>query len=232
MGAAFAGATRAAITAVIILFELTGEYTIILPLMLAVVTATAVSRTLSKDTIYTLKLARRGIDIDAAHAGHGRLTTLTVAPVMELLPEPLAADTPLADTGRALWLSANGVLPVMGADHRYHGCVTARVVSEALGNTESTARTAGDLAQLPPKVTANSTLADALHALAGAEGTGLPVLDPSGRSLVGWITHRALLDVARPAPEPAASRPDPAVPSPVGGLAARPHETPEPREAS
>jgi CIC family chloride channel protein len=41
MGAAFAGATSAAITAVIILFELTGEYTIILPLMLAIVAATA-----------------------------------------------------------------------------------------------------------------------------------------------------------------------------------------------
>ena len=40
MGAVFAGAARAPITAVVILFELTGEYTIILPLMLAIVLAT------------------------------------------------------------------------------------------------------------------------------------------------------------------------------------------------
>jgi len=198
MGAAFAGATRAAITAVIILFELTGEYTIILPLMLAVVTATAVSHTLTHDTIYTRKLTRRGVHLDTVHTGHSELATRTVATVMELLPEPLAADTPLAGTGRALWLSANGVLPVIGTDQRYHGCVTARAVSEALTTPDATARTAADLAQLPPKITANSTLADALHALAGAEGTGLPVLDPTGHDLVGWITHRALLTTTPP----------------------------------
>ena len=63
MGAVFAGAARAPITAVIIMFELTGEYTIILPLMAAIVLATGVSHHLSSDTIYTLKLRRRGVDL-------------------------------------------------------------------------------------------------------------------------------------------------------------------------
>ena len=72
MGAVFAGASRAPITAVVILFELTGEYSIILPLMLAIVLATATSRLLSRDTIYTLKLRRRGIDLEGpAHGAHG-----------------------------------------------------------------------------------------------------------------------------------------------------------------
>ncbi|HEX5334034.1 MAG TPA: chloride channel protein [Cellulomonas sp.] len=43
MGAVFAGAARAPITAVIILFELIGEYTIILPMMVAIVLASAIS---------------------------------------------------------------------------------------------------------------------------------------------------------------------------------------------
>ena len=64
MGAVFAAATRAPITGVIIIFELTGDYKIILPLMLAIVIATALSNAVTKDTIYTLKLRRRGIDID------------------------------------------------------------------------------------------------------------------------------------------------------------------------
>ena len=64
MGAVFAGAARAPITAVVILFELTGEYSIILPLMLAIVLATGVSHSISHDTVYTRKLLRRGIDID------------------------------------------------------------------------------------------------------------------------------------------------------------------------
>ncbi len=42
MGAVFAGAARAPITAVLIIFELTGDYAIILPLMFAIVLATAV----------------------------------------------------------------------------------------------------------------------------------------------------------------------------------------------
>ena len=51
--------------ALIIIFELTGDYRIILPLMCAIVVATALSNAITKDTIYTLKLRRRGIDIDA-----------------------------------------------------------------------------------------------------------------------------------------------------------------------
>ncbi|WP_231123084.1 chloride channel protein [Nocardioides sambongensis] len=61
MGAVFAGAARAPITAVIILFELTGQYSIILPLMAAIVIATGVSHRLSGETIYSLKLVRRGV---------------------------------------------------------------------------------------------------------------------------------------------------------------------------
>ena len=65
MGAVFAGAARAPITAVVIMFELTGEYSIILPLMAAIVLATGISHRLSGDTIYTLKLRRRGVDLSA-----------------------------------------------------------------------------------------------------------------------------------------------------------------------
>ncbi|TWE23436.1 CIC family chloride channel protein [Prauserella muralis] len=71
MGAAFAGAARAPITAVIVLFELTGQYTVILPLMTAIVIATLAGRALSRDTIYTAKLRRRGIDLDATGAAGG-----------------------------------------------------------------------------------------------------------------------------------------------------------------
>ena len=65
MGAALGAATRAPITAVVILFELTGEYSIILPLMAAVAMAAGTGRLLSRITIYTAKLWRRGIDLDS-----------------------------------------------------------------------------------------------------------------------------------------------------------------------
>ena len=62
MAAVFAAAARAPITSVLIVFELTGDYRIILPLMCATVVATTLSSVLSRDTIYSLKLRRRGID--------------------------------------------------------------------------------------------------------------------------------------------------------------------------
>lgn len=65
MAAVFAGSARAPITAVAIMVELTGEYGLIAPFMLAVALATGVSRLLSRDTVYTLKLTRRGIDLAA-----------------------------------------------------------------------------------------------------------------------------------------------------------------------
>ncbi len=64
MGAVFAAAAHAPITAVIILFELTGDYRIILPLMLTVVVASLVAQPLLKgESIYTLKLTRRGVKL-------------------------------------------------------------------------------------------------------------------------------------------------------------------------
>ena len=63
MAAVFAGAAQAPISAILILFEMTGDYKIILPLMVACVISTLVLKWISKESIYTMKLSRRGIDI-------------------------------------------------------------------------------------------------------------------------------------------------------------------------
>ncbi len=66
MGAVFASAARAPLTSVASVVEMTGDYTLTLPVMLAVAIATATSRALSYGTIYTTKLLRRGQDVDRA----------------------------------------------------------------------------------------------------------------------------------------------------------------------
>ncbi len=86
MGAVFAGAARAPVTAVVILFELTGEYSIILPMMLAIVLATGVSHLLSHDTVYTRKLLRRGIDLEG------------VLEAERAVPHPVTATSPATPT--------------------------------------------------------------------------------------------------------------------------------------
>ena len=63
MGAVAAGAMHAPITAIVIIFELTNNYTIILPLMLSCIISVLITTRLKKDSIYTLKLSRRGLDL-------------------------------------------------------------------------------------------------------------------------------------------------------------------------
>ncbi|MFC6345362.1 chloride channel protein, partial [Nocardioides hankookensis] len=110
MGAVFAGSARAPITAVVILFELTGEYSIILPMMVAIVLATGVSHRLSADTIYTLKLRRRGIDLARPELIR---PTRRIADLMVPVPEPVREGERLVDVADRLAASGAGVLPVV-----------------------------------------------------------------------------------------------------------------------
>ena len=63
MGGLVAGTTRAPITAIIIVFELTNDYSIILPLMITCIMSMILSTKLSRESIYTLKLLLRNINI-------------------------------------------------------------------------------------------------------------------------------------------------------------------------
>ena len=63
MGAVFAGASHAPISSILIMFEMTGNYKIIIPLMITCIISTVVVKHFSRESIYTMKLMRRGIDI-------------------------------------------------------------------------------------------------------------------------------------------------------------------------
>ncbi len=63
MGAVVAGTTRAPITAILVIFELTGDYELILPLMASCIISTLLCEKLGRESIYTLKLIRRGVDL-------------------------------------------------------------------------------------------------------------------------------------------------------------------------
>lgn len=67
MAALFAGSARAPITAIIIVLEMSNDYRLILPLLLTVIISTLISDWLHPDTIYTRKLALRGIQIERGH---------------------------------------------------------------------------------------------------------------------------------------------------------------------
>jgi chloride channel protein, CIC family len=198
MGAALGGATGAPITAVIILFELTGECSIILPLMAAVVMAAGTGHLLSKNTIYTAKLWRRGVDLDATPAAH---PDFTAADVAVAAPEPLSVRTSLDEAAAALAASSFGMLPVVGDDGRYTGCVSAQDVAEALAKAldhPGRTREIEPLVGLPAVVSADTSADGVLARLNGRGGTGLPVLDSERSQLVGWITYESVLAKLRP----------------------------------
>ncbi|WP_245843254.1 chloride channel protein [Mycolicibacterium vulneris] len=96
MGAVFASAARAPLTALASTVEMTGDFTLTLPVMLAVAVGTTVSRGLSYGTVYTTKLLRRGIDIDRATPTH-IFTDLTVAEAMHPFTAPLDLTHPVGD---------------------------------------------------------------------------------------------------------------------------------------
>ncbi|MGH3627862.1 MAG: chloride channel protein, partial [Sciscionella sp.] len=102
MGAVFASAAHGPLTALASVVEMTGDFTLTLPVMLAVAISTTISRALSRGTIYTTKLIRRGTDIDRPTARHA-FDMLNVADAMHPFPAgtgaPTDADAPEQQVG-------------------------------------------------------------------------------------------------------------------------------------
>ena len=186
MGALFAGAARAPITAVVILFELTGEYTIILPLMLAIVLATGVSHLVSHDTVYTRKLLRRGVDLH--EPGHAGFRDRVVASVMGPVPHAVHTSTGLQEAAALFVRTGEAALPVLDDDRLFVGVLTSRDVIDALSAGEDLC--VGEVAD-GESVSADHPAQDAVRLLdGGAEAVAVTVDD--GR-VVGWVRHRDVL---------------------------------------
>ena len=167
MGAVFGAAAQAPLTAIASVVEMTGNFTLTVPVMLAVGIATAISKRLSYGSIYTTKLLRRGVDIERPKPTNV-LQVLTVADVMLPLP----------------------------ADSSLHGELPEHDGRSATGKgTEELARVAGPVIDVrqPQVLFANETLDHALRQLVLYGHAGLPVVSDDGEHLQGWITRQAVL---------------------------------------
>ena len=190
MGAVFAATARAPITGVIIIFELTGNYRIILPLMCAIVVATALSNQITKDTIYTLKLRRRGIDIDAPPPS--RMAQITVAEAMGQTPRALTPDQPVHEIVERFATERTDSLPVIDTVGSLTGIVAVNDVELAISHGSNGTIRGAQLTRDAPRLGASDSLEDAVQALACTDEDGLPVIDENNQ-LIGWITHRQVL---------------------------------------
>jgi CIC family chloride channel protein len=136
MGAVVAGTTRAPITAMLIIFEMTADYRIILPLMFACTIGLVISTLLSRESIYTLKLVRRGVNI---HGGKelNVLKSLKVSQVMHPEIEIVSPSVPLAELVTRMMVSPQAHLFVVAGNNRVHGYISMEALRPILKDYET-----------------------------------------------------------------------------------------------
>ena len=128
MGAAFAGIVRTPLTSVIMIFEMTRDYSIIVPLMIANLISFMISQKLQPEPIYEALALQEGVYLPTGES-RGELTGIRVSEVMRTGPEPLPLDLDLATANKRLKEMGRNAWPV-GESGRLSGVVAARDIEE------------------------------------------------------------------------------------------------------
>lgn len=137
MAAVFAASAHAPITAVLILFELTADYRIILPLMLTVVIATLASqRWLGGQSVYTMKLSRRGIRIQRGH-DIDVMQSVSVGEVMTTDIESVDQSMTLVALSELMSQTRDHGFPLVDETGELVGVVTVTDVDQAIAHNVS-----------------------------------------------------------------------------------------------
>jgi CIC family chloride channel protein len=197
MAAMFSGAARAPFSAIVIIFEMTGNYAIILPLMTAVVISTVISRAMRRETIYTLKLLRRGVDLEQEELGDVLRTTL-VKEVMTRDYPTLPASTGVPRLIKLFQKTGHHGFPVMDERNQLVGVLTetdfARYLDTSQGQNQAVA---GDIVAKNPFVAyPDQTLDRLLEAIEQTEAR-IPVVSRETRELLGVIGRHELITAYR-----------------------------------
>lgn len=178
MAAVLTVTVRAPIAALFLIFEMTRDYALILPLMTSTVVALVMAQVLEPESIYTLALKREGIDVRVGRdfdvmRGIWVRDAMTPFEVMARV----TPDTLLPELVQLLAQTHHHGLPVVNADGTLYGIVTLQDVEAALrcGHTQIRA---GDIASREVRVTfPDETLADALRHFAEHDIGRVPVVE-------------------------------------------------------
>jgi len=189
MAAVFSAASRAPITAIIIVFEMTGNYAIILPLMMAVVISTFIAQRLSPESIYTLKLIRRGVDVHPQEEVD-ILEKISVSDVMTSSFPSVSPEMNLTELANMFAKSGHHGFPVVDKAGHLKGVVTVADL-EAKMTSANKNLTAADIATTN-LITAypDESLHDVLHKLGDSEVGRIPVVDRKEPSKLVGVLRR------------------------------------------
>jgi CIC family chloride channel protein len=181
MGAVVAAVIHAPITAIIMIFEMTRDYGIVLPLMISVVLATITSQKLEQHSIYTFKLARQGIDL-LKGKDHNVLRKMRVDEVMRRSMDSVNQSTPLSRVLPQLAEFSCHEGFVLDDEGRLKGILTLDEVKRALPQIDllGDVLIALDVAQTdPPTVGPDDDLDFAMRQFGRSNIEEMPVLDPA-----------------------------------------------------
>jgi CIC family chloride channel protein len=190
MAAVFSAAAEAPITAIVIVFEMSDDYTIILPLMIATVISTVLGQRFLNSTVYELKLERRGIDWKRVRRPHALAST----PVSTVARAPFIVariHEKVGEVAKRLRGRQELIVPVTDDTGAFVGIVTAADLAwQVASGPDAT------IEQLVQSITTtlapDESLERAADLLADAAVGLLPVIS-SDAHLLGIVTRRDVL---------------------------------------
>ena len=194
MAAFLASVVHCPITAFLLLFEITTDYQIILPLMVSCTVSTVVAKLFREESIYTLQLLRRGIDIRRRE--QTLMQGFTVGQVMRPEPPTFREGAPFSDVMDHFLASTLPLSFVVDEERHLLGIISIHDVKATLQDDSlAPLVVAVDLAQPPDTVTtAQETLARCLEKFSLSDQEYLPVLSVD-QKLEGVISRRDVLEL-------------------------------------
>jgi len=195
MAALVAGTTHAPLTAIVILYEITREPKVILPVMFAAIIATAGARFLLKDSIYTLKLRRRGVRIGVV-SDVTILRRITVDDVERQPVQFFQSADPLQKLIDQAGETDAVDFVVVDEHGVYQGMVTGKDIRTALLEPEAVSLLLVGELQRPgvPTVAPRETLDVVLDRFAHHDVDSLPVASADDQSrVIGLVSRQAVI---------------------------------------
>ncbi|PWB78074.1 MAG: chloride channel protein [Candidatus Methylomirabilota bacterium] len=193
MSATFGAAAQAPITSILILFEMTDDYRIILPLMSTTIVAVLLFRACSADSIYTLKLTRQGIRYGAASEGD-LMAEIQVGEALTHHPLSLAQGTTIHELLRLVATTGHEWFPIVDGQEELVGVVTYRDVAKAVDENRMEDRVVDYATHEVLCAFPDESLREVLIKFHERDLGHLPVVErTSPRRLVGIISRRHVI---------------------------------------
>ena len=206
--AVFAAAARAPITSLFIVFELTRDYDLILPLMTAVAIATGVAQIVTRDTLYSIKLARIGVRIREEPA-RAAMDQITVVEAMRTNVPLVSSDATLDELAMVLSRAGGNAVAVTDEDNHFQGLISETDVTAALERADEEIRAADIVRRYALHVYPDDSLRDVVAMLADADVRQVPVVARFDETrLLGMVTQRDVLTAFARSTRPSEPRRD------------------------